>query len=193
MAAVLGAARLQRSEFAKATMKNIRQLYIGIDPGLSGAVAALMDHRPIGVWDTPTTIVKRGKKTHRVYLPASMVALLKKIPSDYDVIRVVVGLEEVHAMPGQGVTSMFSMGKGSGLWEGIVTALGMPLVRIPPQRWKKEMLADSRGKDKQASIVRTLELFPEAAPQLARKKDEGRAEAILIAEYLRRSKTGVER
>jgi crossover junction endodeoxyribonuclease RuvC len=99
----------------------------------------------------------------------------------------VVGLEEVHAMPGQGVTSMFSMGKGSGLWEGIITALGMPLVRIPPQRWKKEMLADGRGKDKQASIVRALELFPEAASHMARKKDEGRAEAILIAEYLRRT------
>jgi crossover junction endodeoxyribonuclease RuvC len=171
-------------------MKNIRKLYIGIDPGLHGAIAALKDHKCIGLWDTPTTIVKRGKKNHTVYLPASMASILKYLRENYDPV---VGLEEVHAMPGQGVTSMFSMGKGSGLWEGIITALGMPLIRIPPQRWKKEMLADGRGKDKQASIVRALELFPEAAPQLARKKDEGRAEAILIAEYLRRSKTGVER
>lgn len=170
-------------------MKKTKQLYIGIDPGLHGAIAVLLDHEFIGVWDTPTTIVKRGKKKHTVYLPASMVGVLKQIANDLGT-SISVGLEEVHAMPGQGVTSMFSMGKGSGLWEGIITALGMSLVRIPPQRWKKEMLADGKGKDKQASIVRVLELFPETAPQLTRKRDEGRAEAILIAEYLRRSKTG---
>lgn len=169
--------------------KKTQHLYVGIDPGLHGAVAVLRDNEYIGVWDTPTTIVKRGKKKHTVYLPASMVAVLNKIANAFG-SSLTVGLEEVHAMPGQGVTSMFSMGKGSGLWEGIITALGMSLVRIPPQRWKKEMLADGKGKDKQASIVRALELFPEAAPQLARKRDEGRAEAILIAEYLRRTKTG---
>jgi len=170
-------------------LKKTSQLYIGVDPGLHGAVAVLRSSKFIGVWDTPTTIVKRGKKKHTVYLPASMVEVLKRIANDYgsSLMESVVGLEEVHAMPGQGVTSMFSMGKGSGLWEGIITALGMPLVRIPPQRWKKEMLADGRGKDKQASIVRALELFPEAASHMARKKDEGRAEAILIAEYLRRT------
>lgn len=171
-------------------MKKTFQLYIGIDPGLHGAVAVLQSNKFIGVWDTPTTIVKRGKKKHTVYLPASMVEVLKRIANDFG-SSLTVGLEEVHAMPGQGVTSMFSMGRGSGLWEGIITALGMPLARITPQRWKKEMLADGKGKDKQASIVRVLELFPETAPQLARKRDEGRAEAILIAEYLRRSKTGV--
>jgi crossover junction endodeoxyribonuclease RuvC len=186
VAAVLGTAELQRTKSAKAEkLKKTSQLYIGIDPGLHGAVAVIRNHF-VGVWDTPTTIVKRGKKKHTVYLPASMVEVLKHI-IDHFGTPTVVGLEEVHAMPGQGVTSMFSMGKGSGLWEGIITALGMPLVRIIPQRWKKEMLADGRGKDKQASIVRALELFPEAASYMARKKDEGRAEAILIAEYLRRT------
>ena len=167
-------------------MKKTSQLYIGIDPGLHGAVAVLRGNKFIGVWDTPTTTVKRGKKTHTVYLTASMVELLKQVIDQFGT-PTAIGLEEVHAMPGQGVTSMFSMGRGSGLWEGIITALGIPLVRIPPQRWKKEMLAFGKGKDKQASIVRALELFPEAASQLTRKKDEGRAEAILIAEYLRRT------
>lgn len=166
-----------------------RPLYIGIDPGLCGAVAVLRDDEYIGVWDTPTTVVRRGQKNHTVYLPAAMVGVLKQIADQFGA-PTIIGLEEVHAMPGQGVTSMFSMGKGVGLWEGIITALGMPMARITPQRWKKEMLADGKGKDKQASIVRALELFPETAPQLARKRDEGRAEAILIAEYLRRSKTG---
>lgn len=161
------------------------RVYVGIDPGLHGAVAAVDRFSAFrGVWDAPTTIVKRGKKSRTVYEAPLMVHILRSLQEKYEVQ--LVGMERVNAMPGQGVTSMFSMGHGFGLWEGIISALGLPLELTVPQVWKKKMLAGGKGDDKQASIVRAMQLFPAAAPLLARKKDDGRAEALLIAEFFRR-------
>lgn len=99
--------------------------------------------------------------------------------------RIEVAVELVNAMPDQGVTSMFNMGKGLGIWLGIIAALGLPSVHITPVVWKKAMLTAGSGQDKGASILHALRLFPNAADYLTRKKDDGRAEALLIAAYLR--------
>jgi crossover junction endodeoxyribonuclease RuvC len=85
-------------------------------------------------------------------------------------------------MPKQGVASSFSFGQGLGMWQGIIAALGLPLEMPSPQRWKKEMLAD-QGKDKDASRFKAIQLFPTLAVQLSRVKDDGRAEALLMAAY----------
>ena len=79
---------------------------------------------------------------------------------------------------------MFSMGQGLGIWKGIFAALGIPCDMVTPQRWKK-LLMDGMGKKKDASRLRASQLFPDVG--FPRKKDHGRAEALLIAEYLRRS------
>jgi len=79
---------------------------------------------------------------------------------------------------------MFSMGHGLGLWEGIISALGLPYELVTPQKWKKAILIGV-GDGKGASIVRALQLFPQVAEELHRKKDHGRAEALLLAAYLR--------
>jgi len=71
------------------------------------------------------------------------------------------------------------------MWEGIIATLGLSLEMPSPQRWKKEMLAD-QGKEKDASRFKAMQLFPTVAGQLNRKKDDGRAEALLMAEYGRR-------
>lgn len=81
---------------------------------------------------------------------------------------------------------MFNMGKGLGIWLGIIAALGLPSVHITPVVWKKAMLNGGAGQDKGASIVHALRLFPNAADYLTRKKDDGRAEALLIAAFIRR-------
>ncbi len=88
-------------------------------------------------------------------------------------------------MPKQGVTSSFNFGYGLGIWEGIIAAYELPLEKVSPQRWKKTMLADM-GKTKDASRYKAISLFPEVAGQLSRVKDDGRAEALLLAEYGRR-------
>ena len=154
---------------------------IGIDPGLTGAVAVLPEGR---FYDTPVASVKKGGK--KVYLVAEMVAALESF--GYDAAGLPRGhayIEDVHSMPGQGVSSSFSFGRGFGLWEGIVAALGIPYTLVSPVRWKRAMM-DGMGKEKGASRVRAGQLFPQLADQLNRVKDHGRADALLIAEYGRR-------
>jgi hypothetical protein len=150
-------------------------LCVGIDPGMSGAVVFLFEDGGISMYDMP--VQKIGKRT--MYVIPSMVHLFKSVGGN-----VVVGLEKVHAMPKQGVVSMWSMGFGSGLWEGILSALDIPYVLIAPQKWKKVLLSDM-PKDKAASIVVARKLFPKET--FPRKKDHNRADALLIAEYVRRT------
>lgn len=166
------------------------RLYVGIDPGLSGAVAVIDEKKNvIGCWDTPVIEVKKGKKKHREYVITEMASILSALLVEdkkacFDVQ--VAGLEHVHAMPKQGVHSMFQMGMGLGVWMGIVAALGLPMEQVTPQAWKKSMMGVGIGNDKGASIVQAVRLFPKASNLLSRKKDHGRAEALLIAEYFRR-------
>lgn len=160
------------------------KLYIGIDPGLDGAVAAIDEHGSIiSLQDTPTLIVKKGAGTKRAYAETAMVTILEALDTQISKGNItVVGIENVHSMPGQGVTSMFSMGTGFGLWLGILAALRLRHVRVEPTKWKKAMGIPS-GSAKDESIVRAVRLFPTAP--LSRKKDHGRADALLLAEYLR--------
>ena len=92
-----------------------------------------------------------------------------------------VYLEAVGPMPKQGVTSVFSFGRSTGVVEGVVAALGLSLTRTKPQVWKRQAGLLNRGKD--ASRGRALDLYPHAAQWLARVRDTGRAEAILIGRF----------
>jgi crossover junction endodeoxyribonuclease RuvC len=162
-------------------------IYIGIDPGLSGAVAVINDTAPVlhSVHDTPTILVE-GEKTKRKYHAAAMALLLKP----FEGTPALVVLENVHSMPKQGVASSFCFGEGLGIWKGIIAAYGLALEMPSPQRWKKLLLAD-QGKEKEASRYKATQLFPSLADQLSRVKDDGRAEALLMAEYGRRLRKGV--
>jgi hypothetical protein len=92
-------------------------------------------------------------------------------------------------MPKQGVASSFCFGEGKGMWEGIIAAYAMAVELVSPQRWKKEMMAD-QGKDKSAARFKAMALFPSLADQLKLVKHDGRAEALLMAEYARRLRKG---
>ena len=162
---------------------------IGIDPGLDGAVAVITASDWKDVYDTPTAVVE-GKKKRRIYVPSEMAATIQRLYGHAPGAKgdVVVILERVHAMPGQGVRSMFSMGQGLGLWEGILAALYLRYEFVTPQRWKREMM-DGMGKDKDASRIRAMQLFPDMAESLKLVKHHGRADALLLAEYGRRTWT----
>ena len=170
--------------------------YIGIDPGLTGAVALIRKNGEVAVWDTPTTIIKKGKTTKTDYLPYEMARMINDI-LDEDVHVII---EKVHAMPAfgkdkngndkrQGITSMFRFGEGFGLWLGIIAAFELPMTQVAPQTWKKALMKDMPDKD--AARQRAQELFPMAVKELSRKKDCGRADAILLAEFGRRMDKGV--
>jgi len=156
--------------------------FAGIDPGKSGALALLSPLGDVKIWDTPTLVVKKDS-SRQAYDEAAMCDLLRALP---DGVR--LGIEVQHAMPKQGVSSMFSLGDGYGLWRGMLTALGISYVLVQPQRWKKALM-DGQPKDKAASVLVASRLWPAHAqvfrgPKGAAK--DGRADAVLIAEYVRR-------
>lgn len=160
-------------------------LFLGIDPGASGAVALINGDAPATFWDTPVVHIKSGKKTKTEMDAAAAAALLSNIGRDYG-DSVFVTIEKVNSMPGQGVASMFSFGKNFGTWLGILAALKIPHQQVSPVSWKKSMMPDM-GKNKDASRVKAMQLFPISQRDLYLKKHHGRADALLIAEYGRRA------
>lgn len=154
-------------------------LIIGIDPGLAGGLAVLRHGECGGVYDLPT--MAAGKTGRKMINAAAVAELLREIRVAYSGFSVAVALERPAAMPGQGVSSMFSLGDSFGALRGVVAALNLPLHLIVPAVWKRRFGLNA---DKEAARALAISLFPDAA--LARKKDHGRAEALLIAEFLRR-------
>tara|TARA_B110000881_G_scaffold210133_1_gene217171 strand:- start:1089 stop:1583 length:495 start_codon:yes stop_codon:yes gene_type:complete len=157
---------------------------IGIDPGLSGAIAVLEDQRVKCIFDMP--VMPEGKKNKRQLNSAQLVNLLKEnISTNEDTIIVV---EQVNAMPGQGVTSMFNFGQTFGAIKGISAALGLPIFFVRPAKWKKHFELINSSKD--ASRTKAIEMYPSLSGQLSKKKDVNKSDAILIARFY--SETGFD-
>lgn len=147
---------------------------IGIDPGISGAIAIIHDHGGVTFHDMPT-VTKLNGKGNQVDA-----ATLANVLREYAVADIAY-LEQVGAMPGQGVTSMFSFGDSFGVIRGILAAVGIPYCLVRPQKWKKR--AGLSGRDKDAARAVAMNLYPSASSGLSRKKDVGRADALLLAHY----------
>lgn len=152
---------------------------LGIDPGLDGAACALFPDGAVDLYDTPTLTIAGGKSNHRELALADMRSWLHGASCDG---RTIAYLESVHSMPRQGVRAMFTMGRGLGEWRGLLTGMEIPFVMVTPERWKKALL-DGMGKEKDAARLVAVERYPQLASHLARKKDHGRADALLIATY----------
>jgi crossover junction endodeoxyribonuclease RuvC len=150
---------------------------IGIDPGLSGAIAILEDNKIKELFDMP--VMPDGKKNKRQLNSALLVKLIKdSIKNLEDTVMVV---EQVNAMPGQGVTSMFNFGQTFGAIKGICAALGLPIFFVRPAKWKKHFELINSSKD--ASRTKAIEMYPSFSEQLSKKKDVNKSDAILIARY----------
>ena len=152
-------------------------IIIGVDPGISGAISILENKKIIEVYDTPTMI--EGKKNKRQINGAQVANIIKERINDEK--EVVVVVEHVNAMPGQGVTSMFNFGQSFGVLKGICAALNLPIYFVRPTKWKKHFNLIKTNKD--ASRTKVIEAYPEISSKLHRKKDSNRADAILIALY----------
>ena len=98
---------------------------------------------------------------------------------NYEDVAVIV--EQVNAMPGQGVTSMFNFGQTFGAIKGVCAALGLPIFFVRPSKWKKHFELINSSKD--ASRTKAIEMYPNLSHKLARKKDVNKSDAILIARY----------
>ena len=152
-------------------------IIIGIDPGLSGAIAILENNEVKKILEIP--VMSEGKKNKRQLNNAQLVNLLKDNIKDFNDASVVV--EQVNAMPGQGVTSMFNFGQTFGAIKGICAALGLPIYFVRPAKWKKHF--DLINSSKDASRTKVIEMYPLLSSQLSRKKDVNKSDAILIARF----------
>ena len=151
---------------------------IGIDPGLDGAVAVYYGES-LRILDMPTMTVERNGKNKRQVSAVELAAILYSAQSE----DCHVFVEKVSAKTGQGVTSVFSFGRSFGMIEGILAAFKMPVTFVAPATWTK---AVGRGQGKDASRARAMELFPANKDEFKRVKDDGRADAALIAYWGRK-------
>ena len=150
---------------------------IGIDPGLSGAIAILENNKVLNIFDIP--VMSEGKKNKKQLNSALLVSLLKENINNKEDVAVVV--EQVNAMPGQGVTSMFNFGQTFGAIKGICAALDLPIFFVRPSKWKKYFELINSSKD--SSRTKAIEMYPKLSNELAKKKDVNKSDAILIARF----------
>ena len=154
-------------------------LIIGIDPGISGSICFFEDGKILDVIEMPT--MTEGKKNKRQVNGSQIYNEISKIINRLEKKSVRVVIEQVSAMPGQGVTSMFNFGQSYGIIKGICSAMQLPIYFVRPAKWKKYFNLINSEKD--ASRTRAIEIFPYFSSNLSKKKDSNKADAILIASF----------
>ena len=154
-------------------------LIIGIDPGISGSICFFEDGKIIDVVEMPN--MAEGKKNKRQVNGAQIYHEIHKRIKNLEKKDIKVVIEQVAAMPGQGVTSMFNFGQSFGVLKGICAAMQIPMYFVRPAKWKKYFNLINSEKD--ASRTKAIEIFPHFSTQLSRKKDSNKADAILISSF----------
>ena len=154
-------------------------LIIGIDPGISGSICFFEDGKILDVLEMPT--MTDGKKNKKQVNGAQIYNEISTKIRGIEKQNLRVIIEQVSAMPGQGVTSMFNFGQSFGILKGICSAMQLPMYFIRPAKWKKYFGLIKSEKD--ASRTKAIEMFPYFSSQLSKKKDSNKADAMLIASF----------
>ncbi len=154
-------------------------LIIGIDPGISGAICFFENGEVKNIIDMPS--MAEGKKNKRQINGNQLFNEIKNNIKNISKNNICVVVEQVSAMPGQGVTSMFNFGQSFGVIKGICSAMQLPIYFVRPAKWKKYF--NLIKTEKEASRTKAIEIFPYISSKLSKKKDSNKAEAILIASY----------
>ena len=154
-------------------------LIIGIDPGISGSICFFEDGIIKDVIEMPT--MTDGKKNKKQVNGSQIFNEISERIKKNDKRNIKVVIEQVSAMPGQGVTSMFNFGQSFGILKGICSAMQLSMYFVRPAKWKKYFNLINSEKD--ASRTRAIEIFPYFSTKLSRKKDSNKADAILIASF----------
>ena len=154
-------------------------LIIAIDPGINGAICFFENGNVKDVFEMPT--MAEGKKNKRQVNGHQIYNELSYRIKEYNIKNINVVVEQVSAMPGQGVTSMFNFGQSFGVIKGICAAMQLPIFFVRPVKWKKHFELINTQKD--ASRTKAIEMFPKISSILSRKKDSNKADAILIASF----------
>jgi len=154
-------------------------LIIGIDPGISGAICFFEDGQIKEIIGMP--VMADGKKNKRQINGPQVYNEISSRINKFSKKDITVVIEQVSAMPGQGVTSMFNFGQSFGVLKGICSAMQLSMFFIRPVKWKKYFGLIKTEKD--ASRTKVIEIFPYISSELSRKKDSNKADAVLIASF----------
>ena len=154
-------------------------LIIGIDPGITGSICFFQDGKIIDVIEMPN--MPEGKKNKKQVNGAQIYNEISTKIRGIEKQNLRVIIEQVSAMPGQGVTSMFNFGQSFGILKGICSAMQLPMYFVRPAKWKKYFGLIKSEKD--ASRTKAIEMFPYFSSHLSKKKDSNKADAILIASF----------
>ena len=154
-------------------------LIVGIDPGISGAICFFEDGQVKEIIDMP--VMADGKKNKRQINGPQIYNEISKRVNNFQKKDIIVVIEQVSAMPGQGVTSMFNFGQSFGVLKGLCSAMQLSMYFVRPAKWKKYFGLIKTEKD--ASRTKVIEIFPYISSQLSRKKDSNKADAVLIASF----------
>ena len=154
-------------------------LIIGIDPGISGSICFFEDGKITDLVEMPS--MAEGKKNKKQVNAAQIYNEIYIRIKNLDKKNIKIVIEQVSAMPGQGVTSMFNFGQSFGVLKGICSAMQLSMYFIRPAKWKKHFSLINSQKD--ASRTKAIEIFPYISPKLSKKKDGNKADAILISSY----------
>ena len=154
-------------------------LIIGIDPGISGSICFFENGKILNVVEMPT--MNEGKKNKRQVNGSQIFNEILKRVNNLNKQEIKVVIEQVSAMPGQGVTSMFNFGQSFGVLKGIFSAMQIPMDFVSPVKWKKFFNLINTNKD--ASRTKAIEIYPYFSSKLSKKKDANKADAILISSF----------
>ena len=154
-------------------------LIIAIDPGITGSICFFENGKIIDLVEMPN--MAEGKKNKKQVNGAQIYNEIFLRTKDLEKKDIKVVIEQVSAMPGQGVTSMFNFGQSFGALKGICSAMQLPMYFVRPAKWKKYFNLINSEKD--ASRTKAIQIFPYISTQLSKKKDANKADAILIASF----------
>ena len=154
-------------------------LIIGIDPGINGSICFFDDGKITDLVEMPS--MAEGKKNKKQVNAAQIYNEINTRIKNFEKKNIKVVIEQVSAMPGQGVTSMFNFGQSFGVLKGICSAMQLSMHFVTPAKWKKYFNLINSQKD--ASRTKAIEIFPYISTHLSKKKDANKADAILIASF----------
>ena len=155
--------------------------FLGVDPGALGAIAVIKeDNVLVAMYDMPYELVKIGNTKKKRVLPEKIQQIVSEMQSNLFRDECVAWVERVSARPGQGVSSCFAFGEAYGLVRGVLAGLCIPTHTVSPPVWKKALRL---GSSKESSRLMAMDQWPEDADVFKRVKDDGRAEAALLAMY----------
>lgn len=177
------------SAYADGNFLESEMMFIGVDSGVHGAIAVLSNKHLVGIWDAPlddTNAYRLGR--YNLFKTANLIRDIKKGAAGPHGTVVEACIERINSMPGSGVHNAFLQGEGFMMWKAMFVAMGIFPMIVNSQAWRQAFFKPTEKDERKAqSIALARKLYPASKALIQLAKHDGRAEALLIAEFARRA------